>query len=579
MTTLSKPIFWILFVALALRLWGITYGLPLFLVNDERANVYGALKMIELKTLVPAWHEAEFRTVLNYLPVPSYLYLIVLLPVLGMGFLLSSAPDLAAYQSALTLDPTVIFITARVLIALLGVVSIWATYRAARITFGSERAALLAAIFLALSFYHLQVSHVTRHWMPALAAITLAWLAAAKIGRGAGMRTYLWGGLAAGLGVGSNTASAVAVIPLALAHFFRQGGELIRRRIFDRRLLSAVAVFLAVALGAILLYPYGLTQGEIPGGGPADTIAAKFGMLGRAADFGSWAQFLGFFANLLLTYEPTLVIAAAAGAVFAWQAHRRWLLIAAIYALAYVAALHVFFNIIARGVLFLLPFMAAFAGYGTDRFLLRFERHVRPTRGALAALYGGVGLLLFAWPLAMAVRYDQLLARADTRLEATKWIYAETPPDARILADAPYLRLTNTKRGVRALEAVDPAGLRVQDRTLLALPDDAYPAPAREVLNLHFVGRQSPTQSILRAAWRERGYRYLVIESSYEDLRDLRPEARALLNPEKRLARFAPFENPGFERALDLAGEIDTVPPWQFWTLDRFGLIVDVYAL
>ena len=148
----SRPIAWILAAALLLRLWGVTYALPQFFVNDERANVYGALKMIELKTLVPRGHDEEFRKVLNYLPLPSYLYLAVLAPVLGIGYLASGAPSLAAYRDLLILDPTIVFVTARALVALLGVATIYVTYRLGRAIFGSERAALLGAIFLSLSF-------------------------------------------------------------------------------------------------------------------------------------------------------------------------------------------------------------------------------------------------------------------------------------------------------------------------------------------------------------------------------------------------------------------------------------------
>ena len=75
---LRKLIFWILLLALVLRLWGITYGFPLFLVNDETPHVYGALKMIELKTLIPAFHQEEFSKVLYYPPLLSYFFLVTL---------------------------------------------------------------------------------------------------------------------------------------------------------------------------------------------------------------------------------------------------------------------------------------------------------------------------------------------------------------------------------------------------------------------------------------------------------------------------------------------------------------------
>jgi len=149
---ITRPIFFILVAALFLRLFGIWYGLPQFFINDERAGVYGALKMIELKTLVPAWHEEEFKKVLNYLPLPSYIYLFTLTPVIAAGYIFSGAPGLEAYKNMLAIDPTLIFLSARIVIALMGVATIYFAYRIAREIFSSERAGLLAAIFLALSF-------------------------------------------------------------------------------------------------------------------------------------------------------------------------------------------------------------------------------------------------------------------------------------------------------------------------------------------------------------------------------------------------------------------------------------------
>lgn len=575
-----RPIFLILVVALVVRLWGIAYGLPLFLVNDERAGVYGALKMIELKTLVPVWHDAEFRTVLNYLPLPSYLYLIALVPVLGIGYLVSGAPDPEAYRAALTLDPTPIFIAARALMALLGTLSVYLTYRLGRSVFQSERAGLLAAMFLAVSFYHVQVSHVTRHWMPALVAINVALLASVAVYRSGRLRSYLWAGLTAGLGVGSNTAAAGAMIPVAAAHFLRPGEMRWHRRLTDRRLLAAVGAFLGISLLFIAIYPYGLTQGEIPGGGLGDTLAKKYAMLARLFDGATLGEFVGYFVWLAFTYETALAAMALIGTVLALRTHSWWLAMSALYALGYFLALYLFFGVIVRGILFVLPIAAVFAGYAVDRLLHWFQPRIRPTFTAALSLFAISTLLFFAWPLVLALRYDQLLARPDTRLAALEWMYANTPAGAKILADTPYLRLTNTKAGIKELERIDPAGLRIQDRALLAVSDQRYPQRSREVLNLHFVSRDSPYRNAgAERLFSRRGYRYLVLESSYEDLRDVDPLLSAIAAKSRQLVRIHGFRRDGFGRALDLSGEIDTVRPWRLWELTRFGLIVDVYAL
>lgn len=579
-----RPIYIILALALVLRLWGITYALPQFFVNDERAGVYGALKMLELGTLVPARHEAEFRQVLNYLPLPSYLYLIVLTPVLGLGYLLSGAAGLAQYRAALTLDPTVIFLASRALIALMGTAVVWLTYRLGWGIFASERTGLLAAAFLAVSFYHLQLSHVTRQWMPAALALALAWLAALAIYRGGGTKGYAWGGLLAGLGFGANPAAAVAMAPMVLAHFLRPSGEAFSRRISDRRWLFCVALFLAVSLASVALYPYGLSQGEVVGGGIRATLSAKLaGFAGKS--LAGWLAFLWFYVKLLFTYETILFAAALGGALLMACRHRRWLAVAGVFAAGYLTLLYLAFNIIERGILFLLPVLSVAAGYAADRLWqklgnLEIEKlRIRSTFSHFL-ISSFFALFLFGWPLAVGLRYDYLLTQEDTRILAADWIYAETPPEAKILADLPYLRLTNTKAGIRELGGIDPAGLRIQDRVLLGLTEQRYPQPNREVLNLHFISPLHPHRQAGDAAFfTSRGYRFFAVEYEYQDRRDLTPQSRAFMDQGRLLQRFAPSAAGAAGRALDVSGEIATVPPWGLWAVRRFGFFVDVYAL
>ena len=578
MRVLGRPLLWILALALFLRLWGVGYALPQFFVNDERAGVYGALKMLELKTLVPAWHEDEFRSVLYYLPLPSYLYLAVLGPVLGAGYLVSGAPDLPAYQHSLVLDPTLIFLAARALIALLGTASVYLAYRLGRAMFSSERAGLLAAIFLAVSFYHVQLSHVTRHWMPALVALELAWLASVSILRRGWVRDYLAAGLLAGLGVGANTAAAAAIVPAGLAHFFRPG-QGPGARLGDRRLWLMALAFAGVSLAFVALYPYGLTQGEVGSEGAGTFLSQKLERL-SSKSVGGWLGFLGYYGRLLFTYETALALLALGGGAIAVRRYGRWLAMAAVFVLGYLSLLYLFFNIIQRGVLFILPVLAVFAGYAADRLLLRLQSSVPPTRRGFYFLFSIFFLVLFGWPLAVTLRYDYLLAQPDTRLLAADWLYGNTPADAKILAHLPYLRLANTKAGIRTLEGIDPSGLRVQDRALLQVPDERYPGPSREVLNLHFVSPENRyRQEFDKRFFTAEGYRFFIVEYDLADRSDLGPQAAALVRGGALVARFAGSSSGAIGEAVDISGEIAKIRPRQLFDLERFGKFVDVYEL
>lgn len=578
-TIMLRPIGWILLAGLALRLLGVTYALPQFFVNDERANVYGALKMMELKTLVPVWHEEEFKKVLNYLPLPSYIYLVVLVPVLGLDYLLSGAASILAWRNQLVLDPTIIFLTARAMVALMGSATIYLVYRLARKLFSSERAGLLAALFLTFSFYHVQLSHVTRQWMPALFFLSLAWLAAAELYQGGKKRWYLLAGLFTGLGVGANTAAAVAIIPPFLAHFFRPGPDGFWQKIRDAKLVSMVAIAILVSLLFIALYPYGLTQGEAREATAGSTLVGKFSGLAEKR-VGEWLGFLLFYFKLLVMYEPTLFVAAIAGAAAMAGRHRRWLFVGVIFSIGYLSLLYLFFNIIPRGILFILPPLAAIAGYGADRVLLWLQQKIPPTMLSAAIFFSFAFLFLFGWPFALALRYDYLLSQPDTRILAARWVYQNIPAEEKILADLEYLRLTNTKAGINELKGIDPAGLRVQDQTLLLLDDARYPKPSRTILNLHFVSPGLPYRLVRdKNFFTAQGYRFFLVAYEYGSKRDLDPQSRALMAQGKLIQRFDDALLPASGRALDISGEISGIAPWELWQIKRFGQIVEAYQL
>ncbi|OHA09056.1 MAG: hypothetical protein A3A44_00670 [Candidatus Sungbacteria bacterium RIFCSPLOWO2_01_FULL_60_25] len=571
-----KPIVWVLLGAFVLRLFGIPYGFPLFLVNDEPAFVLGALKMMELKTLVPAWHSAEFQKVLYYPPFLAYFYLIALAPVLAVHYLASGLPSLAAYQDAFTMNPSFLWIAARVLNALMGVLLIYVVYRLAQKVTSSERASLLAALFLAVSFYEIQLSQVVRHWMPASLLVYLAWLASERIRSSGSWRAYVGTGIFAGIGMGVNTSAIIALLPAALGHFGRDISWM--GKMFSLRFWSLVIVSLVIVAISVALYPYGFTRGE-GAASPGGDILMRLGFLADKS-FGAWLAFLGDYAKLLIWYEPLLLLGAAFGFVFMLRHNRPFTVHCSLFTVSYISLLYLFFNEIPRALIMIIPAFAVLAGFGVDRIMLWLQSRM----SAVAARGVGIPLLLgvffFAYAAVTDMRYSILLFRKETRLVAREWIRENIPGGTKIVADLPYLRLTNTKEGIRELASYDSSGLRSQDRVLLRTANRAYPQPAFHVLNLHYV---SPGASggLPQTAddFRRQGYRYVVVEYGHADKADLDSRTRGLIEGLPLVERFAPFTGEKFDRALSLSGEIASVPPWALFSFDRFGAFVDVYAL
>jgi hypothetical protein len=577
-TLIPVPLAVLLAVAVILRLIGIGYGFPLFLVNDEPAIVLGALKMIEFKTLVPAFHEEEFRKVLYYPPFASYVYLAALFPVLLVHYALLGFPGPVAYADHLAIDPGVVWIAARVITILFSLIVIALAYHLARRVTSSDRAAFFGAAFLSFSYFHLQVSQVVRHWMLASVFLSFAWLAALRIRESDSWKGYSAAGMLTGLAIGVNTSAAIALLPAIIAHFAKRG-QTLARSIISTRLLTMVAFAIGIAAVATLLYPYGLTRGE-----GASSVSGDFGRRFaslQTKNIGEWASFLMDYARLLVRYEVTIVATAIIGAIALWRKNLFFVGTLLVVVVTYITALYLFFNGIPRALVFLLPGLAVLAGYGADYSMKWLENHSPAHPASILGVPLVVGVVFFAYPIVFDLRYDYLLSRDDTRLVAIQWIREHIPAGSKILMDSQYLRLPNTEEGIRWLEHIDATSLRSQDRALLRTPSEQYPAPSFFVLNLSLL-KQSKIERKEHDSryFRSQGFRYLVVEYERTNMSDVDPATRDLLGKLPLLERITPFK-PGviLPVTVDASGEITSIGFRDFFKFDRFGEIVDIYDL
>jgi hypothetical protein len=248
------------------------------------------------------------------------------------------------------------------------------------------------------------------------------------------------------------------------------------------------------------------------------------------------------------------------------------------YVLVYLTLLYLFFSPIPRGLIFVLPLFAVFAGYAAD---VLFRKVAAVTAGSTVFYFIcpiSLFILLFGWQIITDFRYDWLVLQKDTRLAAQEWVSLHIPEGTKILVDSQYLRFTNTKKGIGSLERIDPSGLRAADEALLQTPSELYPRPAYNVLNLHFVsaGRLERETRDLEF-FRMSGFRYFIVEHDYADSRDLPEATRELIRGLRPIARFDNGAKQPSETALDIGGEISTVPLRGLFNIKRFGKFVEIY--
>ena len=498
----------ILVVALCLRVWSLRHGLPfVYNVDEEQHFVSKAARFFGGGDLDPGYFENP----------PGLTYL------LWVAFAVRYAGE--DVRSLFHNDPGGVYLTGRLVVAVLGTGVVAATYALGSRLGRDRTAGLVAAGLMAVGFLPVWYSKLALNDTPAVLPATVAVVFALRHLDEGRRRDLLLAGLAAGLAAGTKYTAGAAFLAVIVA-----GAP---------RLRSLALAALAALAGAVLLNPWLVldpvriidamqSQGERSSvakvGG--DEMAAPIFYL----DSFTWG--LGLPAALL----------AVAGLVLAARAGPRRLATAAVPAVVLLVVISLFDRAFARWALPAYPLVASLAGLAVARGAARLR-----WPAALAAV---AGVLVCVPGVIASVHLNRVLSRADTRLEARRLLLRETAPGTRIVIE-PTLpsRLTTGVRGAKPF-------------SVLARGFDVQPQPADI------------------DAYRDLGACYVVSQHTYRQRMEARDRALsdayyARLKAESESVRaFSPFR----------AGE--TVPLHFDWSFDYYprayvrpGTEVTIYRL
>lgn len=486
----------IIAVALFVRIAGISYGLPMWLVSDEPPFIFGALKMLELRTLIPAFHTVDFVGNLYFPPYLSYIYLLLFIPILGLKFLFFSG-TLRQFVDFVTLDPSVLFLAGRFVSVLLGTATVWLVYKTAKRIFAAETPALLSSAFLALSFLHVNFSHWARHWVPATFFFALVMYVLSREDIHARKR-YLVASLIAGLGVGVNYQAGLSAVFIASWFVFYDGFLDSSFRWNDKKywwVYGCVLLFSGLVALAYVLYPQGLVvhPENITGGGRS--------IVGFLSGY-------GFYATKLVETEPAFFMFIIAGFVVLFLRARKYFWVASLFAFAYIAIFYLFFFHMDRYILLLYPLFAIVAGYGL--WIVGGALFARSRFAAYA-----LGAAVFGVSALGVVRLDALLLKNDTRVQAADWISENVSAGEKVVAFARLLRVPATPDVVAEQRVIDPKSLRSADAAVERLPAELLPLPRFHALNLFDI--DSNFVAVLPEYMQKNGYAYFIYSHEFAD--------------------------------------------------------------
>lgn len=479
-------------LAFAIRLFGINYGLPLWLIGDEPPFVTAALKMIELKTVLPFLHQNELRSTLYFPPYLAFFYIPFFSILLAIKFIFF-AGDLEIFKNHIVSNPSDLFLLARSLNVILGTATIYFIYRIAKNIFKEERPALLAAALLALSPLHVYFSVFARDWVPATFLFTIAIFILSRVDRPL-INKYLIAAIIAGLAFGISLIAGFIMVFTLFWYLFYEKHTLLSVFV-NKALYAALLIFLALAALSIALYPYGFH------------FASDNSIGSTTKSFYAYLTNLANFLYPALLSEPILIITALLGLFFCWSDRRDWFWTSASFIFTYASILYWLYHYEYRYTIYLFPLLAILAGYGLHR-ITNFLPNKKLANFVIAIL------LIF---LAITIsRFSNLLLQNDTRAQARHWVETNLPTNTKIIVFAELMRLTSTLEAKAEQQALDPASLRQVDLSENYLRTEPQASQAFHALNLYTVENQELYQNPIAYVTKHH-YEYLILDHNFPE--------------------------------------------------------------
>jgi 4-amino-4-deoxy-L-arabinose transferase-like glycosyltransferase len=400
----------ILLLALALRLWGIKYGLPFgYQIDEERVYVRKAARMLDAGTINPHY--------MHNPPLLTYLLEAVFAVRYGgqeAHRLIGEVPDRGG-----------LFLIGRIVVALIGTVAVWLTFVAGR-RFFDRRSGLLAALLMAVAFLPVFYSHVALNNVPAMAAALASLAGTAAVLRRGRTRDYVVAGAFAGVAAATKYLDGIVLVPLLTAAVLAPRGS------GSPSLRNGLALVFGCALAAfVVLNPYALIKpAHFIGSLDVQGDVVEKHKYGEDPDAGI-AYYLRTF-TWGLGWLPAL--AALWGAVLLWFEDRRRALVLIPVIPLFVLYVGVQSRYFGRWLLPAFPIVCMLAAYAAVRSADLVAARLRRPQVAIA-LTSVAAAALAAQGAVHSVHNDRVLSRPHTLNLARSWMLQHVPRDAKVITE------------------------------------------------------------------------------------------------------------------------------------------------
>ena len=427
---LSSLIFPILLLNLCLNLWGIEWGLPNRWHVDEsvgKALAIGASHSLAPITDAQGYgHPALYELLLTGV-LAMYIGILILI---GYPIADIKASGITSWVLLAERFPEFafgVYQVSRAFSAVLGMLTVWVTYRLAKKVFGA-RSALLTALSLSVTMGFVGASHFAKRDVLLGLLFILVLLYCVKTLQ-KGKRSYLlWSGFLGGLCIGTKHNGLIALFPIFLTLLFRWREN---PMILSEKVKDGIGVLLLVLGGYLAGIPMVVTQ---PRYLISPLMSFFYSLAWPGQEVGHVAEgipnilaraFIGpinYLIELASTFGVALWIYVLLGLYRTFRKLKRlesveWivLLTSGVYFLLIVNSSFSTKYALTKGILLIVPLLACYAGEGLNIYF----------RKSLL-----IGTVLYS--LVYTVQADLVFVHKDTRYQATKWVRQNLPNGASI---------------------------------------------------------------------------------------------------------------------------------------------------
>jgi len=517
----------VLVLAAALRSWGIGFGLPYVLHQDEpiivnHALAYGSGDLNPHFFIIP--------------PFASYLVFACYAVYYLLGNISGMFPGPENFAVSFFSDPTAFYYIARVVLGFIpSVLSVWLVWMLHKRLFGG-RGPLFAAVLTAVSFLAVVNAHYAYVDNMMVFFVLAVYLAMTGMMARPSLMRYVVCGALLGLAVSVKYNSAILAVPFFIAHVAAKYDVPKKRSIFlDKYLWMAVLAGLAAF---VITNPFAVL----------DWRAFLFGGLGKIRhEYIGWTHHLSY--SVSEGIGGSFLVTALAGSLIVFFREKK---IKALFFLSFPVVFYIHLVLgsqqFSRYALPLIPFIAISTSYLIFAFLAPAAKN----RFVRAVVYG-IAVMLAVPTAVKSITADMLFTAGDTRAVSAEWIEKNIPQGTTIAVDHTAFRPCIFQAREQILEK---QGLINAEKGLDRLKDKKIDymlkaAESKKAYNVYFMkGGARSVQFLSEApsidpdmkALRDNGIEYVVV--NYNDRSPVKESfLKALAEKASIIKTFSPYRD------------------------------------